>query len=100
MPPIADAVTGWTPRDFASEYASFALVNVTYQNVAAATALSVLVQAIELANSLDSSLVRDFLSNTTFFVRIKYQASFFNTTKVPTFELSSQSTSLLQETSN
>eukprot|EP00977_Amphora_coffeiformis_P007123 scaffold1555_cov173-Amphora_coffeaeformis.AAC.3 len=66
LPPIPDAVTSWTPGDFASHFERYAFKNATYQSTAAATALSVLVQAIELADSLDTDLVREQLVTHTF----------------------------------
>lgn len=66
LPPIPDAVTGWTPRDFAEKFETTTFRNASYQHTAAATALSVLVQAIELSDSIDSDQVSQQLSNGTF----------------------------------
>mmetsp|Transcript_29022 Transcript_29022/g.79638 ORF Transcript_29022/g.79638 Transcript_29022/m.79638 type:complete len:1127 (-) Transcript_29022:1512-4892(-) len=66
LPPIPDAVTGWTPGEFAHLFEEYTYQTARYQHVAAATSVSVLVQAIERANSLDSELVRQEIATGRF----------------------------------
>lgn len=66
LPPIPDAVTSWTPEDFAKHFEAYAFKNATYQNAAAATAVSVMIQAMELADSLETDIVREKLASHTF----------------------------------
>lgn len=67
LPPIPDAVTGWTPEEFAVEFESAAHRPPDYRQVAQSAAISVLVQAIEAAGSIeDTDAVVELLQNNTF----------------------------------
>lgn len=46
LPDVPDAITGWTPAQFADLFESYAYQNATYQHTAAAASISVLVHAI------------------------------------------------------
>ncbi|CAJ1951294.1 unnamed protein product [Cylindrotheca closterium] len=67
LPHIPDAVTGWTPKEFAIEFETAAHRPPDYRQVAQSAAISVLVQAIESAGSIhDADKVVEHLQNKTF----------------------------------
>uniref|UniRef100_A0A7S2KNJ2 G-protein coupled receptors family 3 profile domain-containing protein n=1 Tax=Leptocylindrus danicus TaxID=163516 RepID=A0A7S2KNJ2_9STRA len=62
-----DNVTAWTPKEFTALFLDYTRQSVvTYHAAFAASALSVLVQAIEKAGSLDTSKVREILVKNKF----------------------------------
>lgn len=52
LPPIPDAIAGWTPKEFAVEFESAAHRPPDYRHVAQSAAISVLIQAIEAVGSI------------------------------------------------
>mmetsp|Transcript_19261 Transcript_19261/g.47630 ORF Transcript_19261/g.47630 Transcript_19261/m.47630 type:complete len:876 (+) Transcript_19261:112-2739(+) len=67
LPPIPDAITGWTPEEFAVEFETAAHRPPDYRHVAQSAAISVLVQAIESVGSInDTDRIVGVLQNNTF----------------------------------
>jgi branched-chain amino acid transport system substrate-binding protein len=63
---IQDALTQWTPRDFAALFEKFSGYTTPYHGALGQAAISVLAQAIEAADSLVTEDIARALSNTTF----------------------------------
>lgn len=75
-PKYPDAITNWTPLEFSDRFLFRTSQEPAYQHTAAAAAVSVLIQAIEMAGTLDSQTVAQVLSNNTFYT--VYGETFFN----------------------
>lgn len=63
---VQDAVTGWSAQDFDPLFKSYAFRNSSYLGASAASVVSVLVQAIEAAQSIDQGRVRAVLQTQSF----------------------------------
>ena len=64
---IIDQVTGWSAKDFANEFmAATGDVDVTYHAASAASVISIAVQAIETANTLDEAILAKHIAEASF----------------------------------
>jgi len=61
-----DAITGWSAAEFSELFYQTSFRDVTYQAVSGAAAVSILVQAIEKANSINNALLREQLASQYF----------------------------------
>jgi len=64
--PMLDPVTGWTSDVFAESFMKYCFRNATYQAASASAVISILVQAIEAAQSIKQSKVVNQLNTRSF----------------------------------
>ena len=67
LPPVPDAVLGWTPEEFDKNFAIASYQNSSYHPPAQSAAISILVQAMEQGDTVtDTAVVRDIMAKGKF----------------------------------
>ena len=64
--PINDTITGWSASEFSNIFLKYSNVEASYHAASAAASLAILVDAIERAESIDVTMIKDVVASFTF----------------------------------